>query len=201
MNKIIAGLSNSRLAALLMIAVVVSVALNVGLAYRLRSIIDAQDAQFEAKRLKQGAAVPPLNARRVDEGIVETIGYADVDRPTVLYVLSPHCGWCTKNENSIRRLIADRRDKYRFIGISLVEEGAQDYAVNHDLGIPLYTGLSDDMKEAYKMRGTPQTIVVSPSGVVVANWNGAYLGKQKDAVEEFFKVRLPEIDLKGKAAH
>lgn len=183
---------------------VVSVGLNAGLAYKLRQFLDAQEAQVaraEARRLKQGTAVPALAAKRVEGNIVETISYVGTDRPTVLYVLSPRCGWCARNENSIKKLIAEKRDEYRFVGISLVEEGAQDYAVTHELGIPLYTGVSEDTKAAYKMGGTPQTIVVSPKGIVLANWNGAYLSKQKNAVEDFFKVKLPDIDLKTKATH
>lgn len=49
------------------------------------------------------------------------------------------------------------------------------------------------------MGGTPQTIVVSPKGVVIANWSGAYLGKHKEAIEEFFKVDLPDIKLQERA--
>jgi hypothetical protein len=34
----------------------------------------------------------------------------DSDRPTVLYVLSPRCGWCSRNEDNIRALALAKRD-------------------------------------------------------------------------------------------
>lgn len=179
---------------------VVSVALNVGLAHKVREFNSAQASQLaklEVRQLKLGTTVPPISAKRVDhaDAAIETIDYNSTGRPTVLYVLSPTCGWCAKNESSIKQLIAEKGGEYRFIGISLNEEGAAEYDSAHGLGVPLYTGLSEDMKKAYKMGGTPQTIVVSPQGVVVANWNGAYLGKQKEAIEDFFKLDLPDIKL------
>lgn len=198
------AVSERRTIAVLTTLLVISAGLNVGLTYRLRQFLDMQEAQLErleARRLKAGTAVPSLDLQKVGADVVETISYADVSRPTVLYVLSPACGWCARNENSVRQLVATKGDEYRFIGVSLMDEGVKEYAAAHDLDIPLYTGISEEAKKAYKMGGTPQTIVVSPKGVVLANWNGAYLGKQKEAVEDFFKVRLPEIELKGQAPH
>lgn len=191
--------SSGRTITFLTAMLVVSVALNVGLAYKVREFTSVQEAQLaslEARRLKPGTTVPPISANRVDGDVaVATISYAGTDRPTVLYVLSPTCGWCAKNERSIQQLIAEKGGEYRFIAISLVEQGTAEYQSAHGLGVPLYTGLSEDMKNAYKMGGTPQTIVVSTEGVVVANWNGAYLGKRKEDIEDFFEVDLPEIKL------
>lgn len=183
---------------------VVSVALNVGLAYKVRGLTSAQEAQIakmQARQLKVGTAVPPLTVKHLKNGgdvVRETIGYSETDRPTVFYVLSPTCGWCAINENSIKQLIAGKGSEYRFIAISLIEEGAAEYEATHGLGVPLYTGISEEARNAYKIGGTPQTIVVSPQGIVVSNWNGAYLGKQKEAIEKFFKVDLPDIKLEKK---
>ena len=187
-----------RAVALLTVLLVISVALNIGLAYRVRefaSLQAAQLAQLEAQRLKPGTAVPPLTARRADriDQTLETIAYAGSGRPTVLYVLSPTCGWCARNHHSIQTLVAAKGREYRFIGVSLIEQGAAEYAALHGFGVPLYTGLSEDARHAYRMGATPQTIVVSPEGVVVATWNGAYVGKRKEQVEQFFGVRLTEI--------
>lgn len=195
--------------AFLTVMLVVSVALNVGLAYKVREFSSAQEAVLakgEARQLKSGTTVPPLSLKRVDQGgasaetaAAETIAYAGTTKPTVLYVLSPTCGWCAKNEGSIRLLIAEKGDEYRFIGVSLIEEGAASYATEHVLGAPLYAGITEEQKTAYKMGGTPQTIVISPKGAVVASWYGAYLGRQKEAIEEFFDVELPEIKLEKRS--
>lgn len=188
----------------LTVMLVVSVALNVGLAHKVREFTSAQEAQLarlEARRLKSGTSVPPLTLKHLDQEaqVPETISYAGTTTPTVLYVLSPTCGWCAKNKGSIRQLIAEKGDDYRFIGVSLIEEGAARYATEHALGAPLYAGITEEQKTAYKMGGTPQTIVISPKGVVVASWHGAYLGKQKKAIEKFFDVDLPEIKLEKRS--
>lgn len=125
-----------------------------------------------------------------------TIGYAGSKPPTVLYILSPTCGWCARNEPSVKQLIAQKSGEYRFIAISLTMDGAAKYATDHGLGIPLYADVSESIMKAYKIGGTPQTIVVSSSGVVLANWSGAYLGKQKDQIEKFFSIELPEIEIR-----
>lgn len=195
--------SSGRAITFLTAMLVVSVALNVGLAYRVREFTSAQEVQLaklEALRFKPGTAVPAFSATRADstDGATETISYAGMDRPTVLYVLSPTCGWCAKNESSINQLIAEKGDEYRFIGVSLMDQSAAEYGSSHGFGVPLYTGVSQETKDAYRMGGTPQTIVVSSQGVVLANWNGAYLGKQKEAIEEFFDVRLPDIKLEAR---
>lgn len=183
---------------LLTTLLVVSLAINVGLAYKVREFTNAQQAKLaklESASLKAGMTVPAFSARCVDrlDGLMETIDYTQARQSIVLYILSPICGWCAKNERSIRQLIAEKGQEYRFLAISLSEPGAAEYANAHPLGVPLYTGLSEDTKKAYRMGGTPQTIVVSPKGVVIANWNGAYRGKQKDAIEKFFGVELPDI--------
>lgn len=190
--------SQSRRLVALDVLLVVSVALNVALAYRVRGFVSTQDAlmaRLAERQLKPGTAAPPISATRVDGdiGMVETIRYDTTDLPTVLYVLSPQCGWCVRNEVSISRLVAEKGHEYRFVALSLVTDGAAKYWSQHDLGMPLYADVSEQTRDAYKMGATPQTIVVSPDGVVIANWNGAYLASQKDKIEAFFKVSLPDV--------
>lgn len=181
---------------------VVSVSLNVTLAYKLRGFMGIQAgrmAEIEASRLKSGTTVPLISAKRADVAgnPIETIDYRDDNRPTVLYVLSPTCGWCARNESSVKKLIGERGKEFRFIALSLAEEEEREYGVTQSLGIPLYTGIGEDVRKAYGMGGTPQTIVISPRGAVIKNWYGAYFDKKKESVEDFFHVRLPDIKLKS----
>jgi hypothetical protein len=81
----------------------------------------------------------------------------------------------------------------RIIGLSLSEEALADYVAKNELKLSVYSGLSTETKEAYKLSGTPQTIVVSPEGRVLQNWMGAYVGNQKSEVEAFFHVSLPDL--------
>lgn len=171
---------------------IASVALNVMLALKIRELTGAQDAVRANSELKVGTAVPSITAKRLD-GESETIGYAGGERPTVLYVFTPQCGWCTRNLDNLRTLIDQKGKDYRFIGISLSEEGLEKYVTDHQLPIPIYTDVPKEAGEAYKMGGTPQTVVISPQGKVIQNWVGAYAGDQKSQVEAYFGVTLPGI--------
>jgi peroxiredoxin len=174
------------------VALLVSVTLNVLLAHRVRSLSHTRSANMADYQLKIGATVPPLSAKRLN-GQLEVISYQSTTQPTVLYVFTPPCPWCARNMYNFKTLLDQERGHYRFIGISLSEEALSEYITKNDLKLPIYSGLSPQTKETYKLSGTPQTIVVSPEGKVLQNWAGAYVGDQKSQVEAFFHVTLPGL--------
>jgi hypothetical protein len=49
--------------------------------------------------------------------------------------------------NRIQGLISHKRKEYRFIGISLAQEGIAEYIAIHKLDIPMYTGLDEGRKK------------------------------------------------------
>lgn len=181
-----------RKAAAVTVALVVSVALNVGLAYRVRSLTGAREARITEYKLKIGTSVPPITAKRPD-GQLELISYGSTSEPTVLYIFTPSCVWCARNIDNLKTLLDKERGQYRFIGLSLSEESLGEYVAKNDLKLPIYSGLSNEAKQDYKLSGTPQTIVVSPEAKVLQNWAGAYVGDQKSQVEAFFRVSLPGL--------
>ena len=61
------------------------------------------------------------------------------------------------------------------------------------IAFPVYTDLPEAAKRSLGLGSTPQTIVVSPSGRVMANWVGAYGPDLKPKIEGFFRVRLPGL--------
>ena len=63
----------------------------------------------------------------------------------------------------------------------------------HHLNFPVYTGLKSDTIQALGLGGTPQTIVISPEGLVLKNWPGAYREQTQREVEDYFQVRLPGL--------
>lgn len=141
-------------------------------------------------RLAAGAALPPVTARNVSGHLV-TISYDQSDLPTVLYIFSPLCGWCTKNTANIKAL-ADQADKFRLIALSLSPANLREYVLQHSLNFPVYE-VSADTALTYRLGTTPQTIVVSPEGQVLRIWDGAYEGELKREIENYLKVRLPGI--------
>jgi len=126
-------------------------------------------------------------------GQQELISYQRTTEPTVLYVFTPPCVWCARNIDSFKTLTNKESVQYRFIGISLSEQGLAEYVAKNDLKLPVYSGLSPETVKTYKLGSTPQTIVISPEGKVLEDWAGAYVGDQKSQVEAFFHVSLPGI--------
>jgi hypothetical protein len=174
------------------VALAVSVTLNVLLARRVRSLTYARSASMAEYQLQVGSAVPPIAVKRLG-GQKEVISYQGVNQTTILYVFTPPCSWCARNMDNFKTLLGKESGEYRFIALSLSDDTLAEYVAKNDLKLPVYSGLSMDTKAAYKLSGTPQTIVISPEGRVLQNWMGAYVGDQKSQVEAFFHVTLPGL--------
>ena len=142
--------------------------------------------------LKVGAPVPPILAKRLD-GQAEVIVYERSAHPTLLYVFTPPCAWCARNLDNFKTLVDKESGGYRILALSLSNEGLAEYVAKNELNVPVYSDLSRETKNAYKMPGTPQTIVVSPDGRVLQNWIGAYVGEQQKQIESFFQIKLPGL--------
>lgn len=166
---------------------VISLALNLflgGKVVTLRSAVAREDREVQ---LEIGAGVPPIKARAMD-GHTALIKYAASEMPTVLYFFSPGCDTCERNVENIKRLADLKRREYNFVGLSLLEEGVEKYAKDHDLNFPVYAGLGVETTLAYKLGRVPQTTIVSGDGRVLANWYGAYDGKLRPTIESYFQI-------------
>jgi peroxiredoxin len=142
--------------------------------------------------LLAGTSLPPIAAKGLD-GQPATISYRPDELPTILYVFTPTCGWCTKNLQNIKALAERTKGKYRVIGLSLSSDKLQDYVTRSDLTFPVYSDLSPGVTIKYRMGGTPQTIVISNEGKLVKEWKGAYMGNTKQEIETQFGLELPGI--------
>jgi peroxiredoxin len=170
----------------------VSLAVNLLLAYKVRTLSDSLAESTAPPAVAVGTAVPPIKAHGPD-GQEYVISYADGDRPVVLYVFTPQCPWCARNLANLKALLAHGRGDYRFVGLSLTDKDVRDYAAKNQLDLPVYFNPSVEATREYKLGSTPQTIVISRDGKVLKNWLGAYAGPQQAEVEEFFGVSLPGI--------
>lgn len=124
------------------------------------------------------------------------LSFSEVAEPTVLYVFTPQCHWCSENLDNIRVLAKETRGKYKLIGLSLNNEGLEDYLQKTKLDFPVYRDIPSNVKSAYKFGGTPQTIVISPEGKVIKNWVGVYTDDVASEVEGYFKLSLPGLKKK-----
>ena len=95
---------------------------------------------------------------------------------------------------TLGRWLNKKGSEYRFIGVSLSEQGLERYVAEQGLDIPIYSEIPAAARREYGMGGTPQTIIISPASRVLQNWNGAYVNDQRKQIEAFFRVTLPGID-------
>jgi hypothetical protein len=140
-----------------------------------------------------GMIVPPIVATYLLTGSTETVSYSRYSQATVVYVFSPTCSWCARNQANLAALVKASGQRFHFIGLSLDDHGAAEYAAKTRMGFPVYTGVSAEFATAVHLGGTPQTIVISPSGEVIANWIGSWSGAQQHEIEVFFKTKVPGL--------
>jgi peroxiredoxin len=112
---------------------------------------------------------------------------------TILYVFAPDFGWCKKNRDNIRSVVAAATARgMKVYAVTLVEQGTKEFLAEHQLAVPIIVP-SESTKKAYGMGGTPQTIVLGSDGTVARNWKGAFSNKTASDIEDFFRIRLPGL--------
>lgn len=181
---------------LLTALLVCSVILNVLLAREIEHLRYIEASLKAEAMLQSDTNVPVIEARSLD-GKMVSFSYGDSELPSVIYVLSPTCSWCLKNQSNVEAVAKSVDGRYRFIAVSLEPDGLEKYVKDRQITFPVYSHLSAEVIAAYKMGGTPQTIVVSPQGKVLKNWTGAYGGTVQREVEDYLGVRLPGLDRIG----
>lgn len=142
--------------------------------------------------LKPGASLPPSINVEDATGKPVRVNFAEDARPTVLYVLSPQCGWCKRNETNMKALYAADSDKYRFIGVSLVSLNLAKYIADKREPFPVYLLPKETIQQLHVL-GTPETIVVGPDAKVIHAWEGVYVQQNQTEVEKYFGVKLPGL--------
>jgi hypothetical protein len=178
----------------LLVLLAASLSLNVYLGWSVKRLSSAPSAKpADAVKLSPGTPVEPIAAVSLSGGRQETISYSDGDKPTVFYVFSPTCVWCERNSRNINAIADLKGGDFRFIGLSLADDGLQEYVESHHLNFPVYKSLTPETVQTLGLGSTPQTIVISPDGHVRQNWVGAYGAAIQPQVEGFFNVRLPGL--------
>jgi len=177
-------LVRTGLSYLTLLLLVASASLNVLQANRLRAVEDGTRLALEP-----GTMAPVLEVTTLD-GQPRTIDFSG--RTTVLYYFSPECGWCEKNWLNVKALIAGTHNRVRFIGLSTTSQ-VEEYLAERRLGFEVYTGLDLETVRAYGFGGTPQTVVISPEGIVKHVWAGAYGDRVQREIEETFGFALPGL--------
>jgi peroxiredoxin len=147
------------------------------------------DAPTRRPDVVVGSVLKPFEA--VDlKGRPYVVNTASTTGNTVFYVFTPSCVWCSRNLANLRALLAAAGDRYSVIGVSL-DPNVDSYLKSNGLNFTVLVRPSRQTIATYGLGGTPQTIVVSPTGTVLRVWRGAYGGAAQKEVAEFFGVNLP----------
>jgi hypothetical protein len=133
--------------------------------------------------------LPPLPLSDLS-GKEAALTYGPEKPPTVLYVFSPSCVWCKRNYPMIRQLAVQARSRFRFVALSVTQDGLSEYAAATPLGFPTFGSRSRAALLDYGISSTPTTLVISPNGNVLRRWKGAFVNHQLADVEAYFSVRL-----------
>ncbi len=177
---------------LLAALLVASLGINLLLVRRVGSLKNHVMTIRSESRLNAGDKVPLITAKD-PQGRVVVFDYRVNKLPTVVFVITPTCKWCTKNIMNMRTLVAKASDRFQFVGFSLSSNKLYEYVTQNKLDFPMYTDLPLISASEYKLGGTPQTIVVSSGGEVLKVWTGAFAEEMQKEVEEYFGVSLPGL--------
>jgi hypothetical protein len=175
--------------ALLVVALIVSLGLNVVLARRLDG--GRSPSPRSAASSVIGKPVSPLVGVAPDGGAL-TVSLGGVE--TVIYRFSPRCIWCQRNYANIAALARSVGSRYRFIGLSVEDdlgELRQDLR-EHPLPFSVIRVGSDALPDWLRL-ATPAALVVGRDGVVTTAWIGAFSQDNAQGIEKFFHVRLPGL--------
>jgi hypothetical protein len=194
MTRTLLRFGNRFLIGALSFGLACSVLLNSYLVVRIRTVLAESSRISEA--VVGGLDVGQHIARLVvtdQSGVGTELNNWEGSQETVLYVMQPSCVWCIRNESQIRFLAEKSRERYRFIGLTLTEDGLAAYLRAHPLPFPVYVISSDSAKGLGRV-STPETIVVSRAGLVLKVWTGAFLDENRRSMNKFFSVNLQEVD-------
>jgi peroxiredoxin len=174
---------------LLCVLLVMSVFLNLLLARKV-SALRMENARLSASnQLQEGSSVPPLTGHSID-GTPLAVHFEDAPIPTVIYVFSPKCGWCAKNIENFRSLIAQAGAEYRVVGVAMTRQDLDAYLSKERLTLPVFADVDASVAAAYQLGVTPTTIVISPQSKVLKVWGGAYGDGLRQEIEAYLGVHL-----------
>jgi hypothetical protein len=149
----------------------------------------AVGAPGRPQMLETGAAAPVFEGTTLDGTLVK-LEYARDPRTTLLYVFSSTCIWCDRNSANIQAVVKARPD-LRIVGVSLGPTLDKESATKSPFKEILRPSAAT--VRAYRLGGTPATIVVSPTGKILNAWAGAYGGPIAESVSKALAVSLPGL--------
>jgi hypothetical protein len=167
----------SPFAALLSLLLIASVALNVALAMRLQ-----RDAARRTTPNVQGLATGQAVAALVGEVRVGAETRPQRYEPrgtqgTLIYFSAAQCKWSQQNLPTFIEYARQAQGRYRIVAVDLTPDLKKDQASHLD-SVPadlVLRNLTPESRQAARVLGTPETLLLSPDGKVLRVWLGAYV--------------------------
>ncbi len=167
---------------------VASLGANLLLVQRLRS---ADKAIIESKHFVIGDTVPPINAR-LETGELRQLDWS-THKLTVIYYFDPGCGWCQRNAFAFASLVGQLGTDVAVYSYTPTLRGLTEFKRQAHHVAPVLTDNQEDIRKVLKLAGTPQTLLIDKGGRVVQNWDGAYTGVVRAAIQHYFHISIPDI--------
>jgi peroxiredoxin len=188
----------SVLVAFVLVAVVL-IGTNVALVKQNRTLAGLNKAYEANLHLSVGVMVPQLSGSAFD-GTSTVVKYDRSQLKTLLLIYAPSCSYCRLNWVSWRELL-NQIDPARVRAVAVSVEGAglsQQFLEQVGL-TKAATVLLPDFHSlvSYRLRYTPQTILISPDGKVEGIWSGVLSSQQ--AMEISRAALAPEQTLLAKS--
>lgn len=141
--------------------------------------------------LAPGQVLTSLNGIDI-EGNRTSIAYNQDARKTLLLSFAPECAPCEENMPDWEALVKILdSNSFRVVAVSVVPTGAKEYISRHNLGgVPVIASVDVQDRATYKLRATPQMILISPDGKVEKVWTGLMRGERRKEVEQVLGVKL-----------
>ncbi len=116
-------------------------------------------------------------------------------RETLVYVLSPSCGWCTANHSNIVALGKHVSDDYRVIGLSASGsiEDLRAHLLTQPLPFDVFLIDRELAGDLPLLDATPMTLFIDRSGQIKRAWMGAFIDIRQSQIEATFNLRLPGL--------
>lgn len=183
---------NMTFAAVATVALMLSAGLNVVLGVRVSQQRTAIARGSLDRQLQLGRRIDPIEATDRD-GHRVLLDFSGDGRPTILYTFQPGCAWCLRNHVAIVALHTQLSEEYRFLGVSLTDDGLEEMLAARPLPFDVVSGVSGEVLESYQLGGTPRTLVLDSTGVIELNFFGAFIGNNAREIEARFAVDLPAV--------
>lgn len=184
----------SPFAASLSLLLVVSVALNVTLAARLRQ--EAARREPGVQSIAVGQTIPAL-VGEIRASAEERKPYRYEPRGaqgTLLYFSASQCRWSKQNLPLFIALAQQARGHYRIVAVDLSPDLKADEPSHLDT-VPsalVIRNLDTESRKAIRVQGTPETLIVSPDGKLAQRWLGAYVDdKTKREISAYVNGSTP----------